>query len=216
MQCIVLALEKYVPNVKVKNLIIFSGNYVALLEDLRSAFMSYNWLLSAAVPAPKSRIDSGYDVPKIAQLLDFINVMTYDLHGSWDGFADHHAPLYKRSHDYYPFNTLTVDYAMTYWNQKGAPKHKLVMGVPFYGRSFVLQNPANSKPGQSAKAKSEGFAGDVTNENGFVSYFEICQMAKTESGWSESKDDSGNVYMVNGNKWVGYDTVEAVERKVSL
>ena len=43
---------------------------------------------------------------RIAKSLDFINVMTYDLHGSWDGFADHHSPLYKRPHDHSPFDTL--------------------------------------------------------------------------------------------------------------
>ena len=128
-------------------------NYSLLLEELKAAFQPFGWLLSAAVPAPKSRIDSGYDVKRISQVLDFINVMTYDLHGSWDGFADHHSPLFKRQHDYYPFNTLTVDYSMQYWHQKGAPKDKLIMGVPFYGRSFVLQSPDNFKPGQSAKSK---------------------------------------------------------------
>ena len=29
-------------------------------------------------------------------LEDFINVMTYDLHGDWDNYADHHAPLHAR------------------------------------------------------------------------------------------------------------------------
>ena len=46
----------------------------------------------------------------------------------------------------------------------GAPKHKLVMGVPFYGRSFVLKNPGNHKPGHSAKSESDGFAGEFTEE----------------------------------------------------
>ena len=34
-------------------------NYVALLDELRSEFDKHEWLLSAAVPAPKSRIDPG-------------------------------------------------------------------------------------------------------------------------------------------------------------
>ena len=85
--------------------------------------------------------------------------MTYDLHGTWDGFADHHAPLYERNHDWYPYNTLTVDFAMNYWHEKGAPKDKLIMGVPFYGRSFLLQDPSKYLPGQSAKSTG-GFAGN--------------------------------------------------------
>jgi GH18 family chitinase len=36
-------------------------------------------------------------------LEDFINVMTYDLHGDWDNFADHHAPLHARQAHHYPF-----------------------------------------------------------------------------------------------------------------
>ena len=80
--------------------------YAMLVEELKEAFKENKWLLSAAVPAPKFRVESGFDVAKIAKSLDFINVMTYDLHGSWDKFADHHSPLYKRSHDHSPFDTL--------------------------------------------------------------------------------------------------------------
>lgn len=138
--------------------------------------------------------------------------MTYDLHGSWDGYADHHAPLFKRSHDSYPY--LTVDAAMNYWHQKGAPKEKLVMGVPFYGRTYVLKDAKNSKPGEGAVSEPEGFQGEFTEENGFISYFEICVLEK-QGGWVKQQDDSGNFFLVNGNKWVGYDTPEAVERKVA-
>ena len=187
-------------------------NYASLLEELREAFNGKNWLLTAAVPAPKSRIDPGYDVKRIAKVLDFINVMTYDLHGTWDGFADHHAPLYAREHDWHPYNTLTVDFAMNYWHQKGAPKDKLIMGVPFYGRSFLLQDASKYQPGQSAKSTG-GFKGPYTDEEGFLAYYEICKLAQ-EPGWMQEKDDTGNIFMHNGQKWVGYDTKEAIERKM--
>ena len=188
-------------------------NYVKLLEELRQPFDANGWLLTAAVPAPKSRIDPGYDVPKVAQLLDFINVMNYDMHGTWEPYADHHAKLFKREDDYYPYNSLNVDFAMKYWHQKGAPKDKLIMGVPFYGRNFLLQNPSNNKPGPNAKSQKEGFEGEFTEEKGFIAYYEICKLA-SEPGWVKKKDVGGNDYIYNGQKWVGYDTKEAIEKKV--
>ena len=54
--------------------------------------------------------------------LDFINVMTYDMHGSWDGYADHHSKMADTAK------------SLMAWHKKGAPKHKLVVGIPFYAR----------------------------------------------------------------------------------
>lgn len=35
----------------------------------------------------------------LIRYLDFINVMTYDLHDNWEGVTRHHSPLYKGAHD---------------------------------------------------------------------------------------------------------------------
>ena len=102
---------------------------------------------------------------------------------------------------------------MDVWRSKGVPANKLVMGIPFYGRSFVLNDPMKYFPGKNARSQKEGFPGPYTEENGFLAYFEICTMAK-ESSWMHRSDEGGNVYMHNGNKWVGYDSPVAVERKV--
>ena len=102
---------------------------------------------------------------------------------------------------------------MNVWHSKGVPANKLVMGIPFYGRSFVLKNANNYLPGKTAASQKEGFSGPYTKENGFLAYFEICTMAKEED-WIKQQDDDGNVYIRRGTKWVGFDTPEAVERKV--
>ena len=38
---------------------------------------------------------SGYDVPSLSRDLDWIGLMTYDFHGSWDSTTGHNSPLYK-------------------------------------------------------------------------------------------------------------------------
>ena len=52
-----------------------------LCKELRAAFEPHNFLLTAAVSAGAYTIDKGYDVPVMAETLDFINLMSYDYHG---------------------------------------------------------------------------------------------------------------------------------------
>ena len=68
--------------------------------------------------------------------MDAIHIMAYDLHGSWEKTADHHAPLYPRSWD---TEKLNCDDTVNLMMQLGAPAEKIVLGIPTYGRSFTVQ-----------------------------------------------------------------------------
>lgn len=178
---------------------------------MSAVFQRRNWLLTAAVPAATFRINEGYDVPRLAKSLDFINVMTYDLHGTWDNYADHHAPLFKRPFDTGATQNLHSDGALSYWISKGAPASKIIFGIPFYGRNFRLANPSNTQP--RAPIAGAGMVGPYTKEAGFVAYFEICRWLQ-EGGWQELQDPAGSPYIVKGDQWIGYDTVESVAVKM--
>ena len=119
-------------------------NFASLVEELAAAFKPYNWLLSAAVSPAKFRVNDGYDVRKISQHLDFINVMTYDLHGSWDRAADHHAPLHGREHD--DWDPLT---AVCIYNVSHLASNTLTAGQ----RDLLLAQEGSS-PGQVAARHS--------------------------------------------------------------
>lgn len=53
-------------------------------------------MLTAALAAGKSTIETAYDIEELAEELDFIHIMAYDYHGKWDGRTGHNAPLYAR------------------------------------------------------------------------------------------------------------------------
>ena len=50
-------------------------------------------MLTAAVAAGKPTIDAGYEIAKIGKIVDILNLMTYDLHGTWDGMTGHHTAM---------------------------------------------------------------------------------------------------------------------------
>lgn len=193
-------------------------NLILLLKEMRAAFMREAittkrapLLLTAAVPAGQMSIDVGYDVPQISRYLDFINLMTYDLHGAWEKFTGENAPLHPRGAEHGKNRQLNVAWAAQYWVRKGAPKEKLIIGMPTYGRTFTLTSPTHYGIGSSAKGP--GTAGKYTRENGFLSYYEICTMEDQKQGKTYWDPEGMVPYFVDGTLWAGFDNVKSIELK---
>lgn len=74
-------------------------HFSLLTEELSEVFAARGWVLSAAVSPSRFRLEDAYDVQRLARNLDFINLMTFDMHAERDRLADHHAPLLQRRHD---------------------------------------------------------------------------------------------------------------------
>uniref|UniRef100_A0A914Z8Q6 GH18 domain-containing protein n=1 Tax=Panagrolaimus superbus TaxID=310955 RepID=A0A914Z8Q6_9BILA len=66
-------------------------NFAKLLKDLKA--VSNKKLVTIATASDSVKIDAGYDVPEIAKSVDFVNVMTYDFHGSWEQKTGQNSPL---------------------------------------------------------------------------------------------------------------------------
>lgn len=118
-------------------------NHTLLLEEVRAALDlageedGKEYLLTIASNATISYLENN-ELAKIAELVDHINMMTYDFNGAWSPTASaHNAPLYddaaaKEMGVYSGNVTAAVDGHLN----AGVPKDKLVVGVPFYGRSW--------------------------------------------------------------------------------
>ncbi len=94
-----------------------SQNFLALIKELRTAMPDK--LLTTAVVSYGD--DNGAGIPnEFFALFDFVNVMTYDGpdHGTMEQF----------------------NRGLSYWSERGLPKEKIVMGVPFYSHTKESPN----------------------------------------------------------------------------
>ncbi|KAL0970436.1 hypothetical protein UPYG_G00241900 [Umbra pygmaea] len=168
-------------------------------------------LLTAAVPAEKGTIDTGYEIREISKYLDFINVKTYDFHGPWETFTGHNSPLYSGSKDTIDEINSSSDYAMKYWRDQGAPAEKLMMGFATYGRTFQL---SSGNSGVGAPANGAALDGPFTREAGLWSYYEICDCSFLQGATVQWIEDQQVPFAFKGNHWVGFDNRDSYEAKV--
>lgn len=189
------------------------ANFVLMLQDLKEALAPHGLLLTAAVASAEFSSSISYDIPNVAKYLDLINIMAYDLHGAWENTVGINAPMYPSAVDVTPLQRqLNVDASIRYWLSQGAPKHKIVLGVPLYGRSFTLANPAQTAVG--SPATGAGTAGQYTREPGMLGYNEICE---TQSQWTRKWESQQlTPYAHRGNQWVGYDDQESLAIKMQF
>lgn len=110
-------------------------NCTILMEELRDELPSPRWLITMATPSDPRNWGQGFDIPALAPLLDFMNVMTYDYYGTWSSGTGHVSPLFQNPAD--PQQAGSVKTSMDlYANQYGVPRAQLNIGTPFYGYEF--------------------------------------------------------------------------------
>lgn len=115
-------------------------NFTLLMQTLRKHLDAQgeidgkHYLLTFAAAA-SAGYTNNIELPALLQVVDFINLMTYDLHGPWDSLTGFVAPLYPDPESRFTW-TWSVDDAVQHYLNLGVPKHQLVIGVPFYGYRY--------------------------------------------------------------------------------
>ena len=67
---------------------------------------------------------------------------------------------------------------MKYWLSQGVAARKLLLGIPFYGQSFTLDNAAitRDQAAVGVRARGAGYPGQFTKQSGMLAYYEICSL----------------------------------------
>ncbi len=81
-------------------------------------------------------LDKGIDIKQLFEVVDFANMMTYDMNGAWSATSGHHTALYGNPNDPNYANGLSVDQTVRFLKEHGAPSEKIVIGAAFYTRGW--------------------------------------------------------------------------------
>jgi len=124
-----------------------SANFLSFLQTLRNQTGAQDLIISAAVsitPFVGSTGTPMTDVSAFAKVLDYIEVMNYDIWGSWSSTVGPNAPLNDTCAPSTARDGSAVS-AVNAWTAAGMPSNQILLGVASYGHSFhVAQSTALS------------------------------------------------------------------------
>lgn len=183
-------------------------NFTILLKEIREAYNSNDMkdkLLTIANSAGYDKLKL-QDVKGYVKYLDFINVMTYDLHGAWETTTNHHSALYPKKDD--PSGTSPVDIkkmyntsaAMEYYTKElKIPSEKLNVGTPFYSRGWggVQAKSVREALYATATGKYTGALDNPQSPGGQVPWFMLKDM-ENKNGFEKYYDEEAEApYLFN-------------------
>ncbi|GJC89959.1 killer toxin subunits alpha/beta [Colletotrichum liriopes] len=174
-------------------------NIVTFMKALRERMKDSKRGVSMAIPASYWYLQN-FDIKALEAHVDWFNIMSYDVHGSWDIDNEWTGP-WVNSHTNMTEIQLALDLL---WRNDISPT-KVTMGMSFYSRSFTLTDPGCSKLG--CRVSSGGNAGKCSDTVGVLLHPEI-QDIIAEKKLTPTLDRDGAVKMVSwDNQWVSFDDV---------
>ncbi|KAI1852652.1 hypothetical protein JX266_002193 [Neoarthrinium moseri] len=185
-----------------------TANFVLLMKTLRLTFDASPRMLGLTFTIPSSFwYLRWFDLPGLLQYADWTNLMSYDLHGTWD--RNNPIGAIAQAHT----NITEINLAVQLLWRVGVRPDQVVIGYGFYGRSFELADPSCSTPGCAFSGGAK--AGPCSNEPGILMYYEIQAILNQVPDLKPVFDREAAVkYLTfDDNQWISYDDEETFKVK---
>ncbi|KAF2466138.1 glycoside hydrolase [Lindgomyces ingoldianus] len=180
-------------------------NFPKFMARLKSSLDSASKAISITLPASFWYLQH-FDLKALAKSVSWFNVMSYDLHGTWDkgnkwtgNFLNAHTNL-----------TEIKDALDLIWRNDIDPG-QVVMGLGFYGRAFSATSQSCLEPG--CTFESGGERGKCSREVGILLNSEIDDLVKQNKVKPKHYKKEAVKVATWGNQWVAYDDEETFAQK---
>lgn len=142
------------------------------------------------------------ELTAVADTVDYIFMMSYDLHGPWDRYADLNAPLYAPKESSPQYKHSVYDGIQAFLRRGVAPS-KLVLGIPLYGYRYE---------GVRGSGLYSAFSSAAS-----VSYNTIRRSYLSSSAYRQLRHGDAQVpYLMGNGTFLTYDDPQSVAAKASL
>ncbi|MEM8527791.1 MAG: glycoside hydrolase family 18 protein [Bacteroidota bacterium] len=144
------------------------ANFTDLVKKLRQT-MGEEAVLSFAAGGFQKYFDHSIEWEKVMPVVDYVNLMSYDLVGGYSKVTGHHTSLFSTKEQ-----ARSGDQGIQALLELGVPAKKIVIGAAFYARTWENVENINQGLYQSGTFKSfvphRIFEQRINKENGFVFY----------------------------------------------
>ncbi|OJJ00682.1 hypothetical protein ASPVEDRAFT_129047 [Aspergillus versicolor CBS 583.65] len=186
-------------------------NFVTFIKRLRERLNHAPRHIGLSITLPASYwYLRGFDIVHLEPHVDFLNIMTYDIHGVWDGPIEA-LGQYALAHT----NLTEINLALELLWRNHINPERINLGLGFYGRSFTLASPDCVQAG--CEWSEGGRPGKCTNTSGILSATEVSRILKEGKGMSfEDKEAAVQIVVFDKDQWVAYDDEKTLKTKLEF
>ncbi|KAK1655797.1 hypothetical protein BDP81DRAFT_388694 [Colletotrichum phormii] len=194
------------------------NSFVLLSKDIKEAFAKKKYGYSLTLPAPlsgRALTPASYwylqhfDLAKLQPHVDWFNLMSYDLHGTWDAASKFVGP-YLATHT----NLTEIDLGLDLLWRAGVKPGNIVLGQGLYGRSFTLKDPNCNTPNGVCQFAGGAEAGPCSKASGILNLQEIMDIIDDKKLKPTHDEKAGVKWIHWGNdQWVSYDDADTLMQK---
>ncbi|ONI79869.1 glycosyl hydrolase [Actinosynnema sp. ALI-1.44] len=191
-------------------------NFTKLLREYRVQLFKQGFQdrrtydLTAFLPANREAMDRGYELASVYKLLTFATVQGYDYHGTWEKITNQQSAIRTPEGD--PTtpkdsSEIVVDAHL----QRGAPRDKITLGLPYYGRGWTGVTNQNNGLFQQSTGPAP-----ATYEAGNEDYRKLKTLLGTGTYKLYRDEKAGFAWLFDGTTFWTYDDPTELKRKAKF